>query len=154
MLKHRQNRVVEPFLCPGHQTAEAKWIPMTKIDPKTPLTPEQFRVLRQGQTEPGGSGEHLYRDEPGEYLCVGCRQPLFNSSVKYDSGTGWPSFTEALPDGVVYRDDPLYGMKRLEVVCAGCDGHLGHVFDDVDSDTLKRFCINSVCLTFVLKASE
>lgn len=122
---------------------------MNNEDQNNNLTPEQHRVLRLGQTERGGSGEHLYRDEPGEYRCVGCRRLLFDSSCKYDSGTGWPSFTNARDGAVSYHDDPLYGMKRLEVRCAGCDGHLGHLFDDPDSATGRRFCINSVCLIFV-----
>lgn len=112
------------------------------------LSPEAYRVLRLGQTEPGGSGLHLYNERSGEYRCVACDTLLFSSVWKYDSGTGWPSFHTG-GEGLKYRDDPLYGMKRLEVCCAGCEGHLGHLFDDPESTTGKRYCINSVCLKFV-----
>ena len=118
------------------------------MDWQEQLSPEAYRVLRLGHTEPGGSGQYLYHEGPGEYRCVGCDTRLFSSQDKYDSGTGWPSFHTA-GDGVTYHDDPLYGMKRLEVRCAGCDGHLGHLLDDLESTTQKRYCINSVCLIFV-----
>jgi peptide-methionine (R)-S-oxide reductase len=113
------------------------------------LKEEQHRVLRLGETEPGGSGEYLYHFEPGLYHCVGCEQPLFGSEAKFDSGTGWPAFSQCLDQAIVYADDPLHGMKRLEAKCARCEGHLGHFFDDIDSISGKRFCINSVCLEFV-----
>ena len=112
------------------------------------LTPGQESVLRRGATEPGGSGEYLYHFAPGRYHCAGCHQALFASEQKYDSGTGWPAFFESLEGGIEYRDDPLFGMKRLEALCANCGGHLGHLFDDLDSPSLKRFCINSAALKF------
>ena len=107
------------------------------------------RVLREGATEPGGSGAYLYHQEAGRYLCAGCGTELFDSEAKYDSGTGWPSFSAGYPEGHRRVEDHLYGMRRFEVVCAGCAGHLGHVFSDDDSATGERFCINSAALRFV-----
>ena len=112
------------------------------------LTPLQRAVLREGQTEPGGSGAYLYHWQEGTYLCAGCRSRLFESAQKYDSGTGWPSFFAGLEPQLGYRDDPICGMHRLEVICGACDGHLGHVFDDDESPTGRRFCINSASLEF------
>lgn len=112
------------------------------------LEPEQHRVLRLGETEKGGTGKYLYHFEEGTYHCVWCHTALFESTQKYDSGTGWPAFSACLKDGILFRDDPLFGMHRLEAACAGCGGHLGHLFDDLDSPTGKRFCINSVVLDF------
>ena len=112
------------------------------------LTPEQYRILRLGQTERGASGALLYHFEDGLYHCAGCDRPLFHSDSKYDSGTGWPAFSNQLETAIELRDDPLHGMKRLEALCGGCGGHLGHLFDDLDSPTGERFCINSLALTF------
>ena len=114
---------------------------------KARLTAEEFRVLRSGQTERGSSGALLAHFETGLYCCAGCGATLFSSEDKYDSGTGWPAFSAAL-DGLAFRDDPLHGMKRIEAICAGCGGHLGHLFDDLDSPTKQRYCINSVALRF------
>lgn len=111
------------------------------------LTPQQYGVLRLRGTEPGGSGALLYHFEPGTYHCAGCGQALFASEQKYDSGTGWPSFIADL-GGVERVLDPLFGMRRYETVCAGCGGHLGHVFDDDDSSSGERYCINSASLDF------
>lgn len=110
------------------------------------LSETQLRILRNGETEPGGTGKWLYHFESGTYHCVACGALLFRSQAKYDSGTGWPSFTRA--EQVDYQDDPICGMPRVEVVCAGCRGHLGHVFDDDDSPNGRRYCINSACLDF------
>lgn len=105
-------------------------------------------VLRRGHTEPGGSGDLLYCFDPGRYLCAGCGALLFKDIHKYDSGTGWPAFHTHHDDGLSFRDDPLFGMKRLEAVCASCGGHLGHLFDDPESTTGQRYCINSAGLLF------
>lgn len=116
------------------------------------LTPEQHRVLRLRETEKGGSGELLYHFEIGTYHCVGCGALLFHSHQKYDSGTGWPAFTDANTENILLRPDPLHGMQRWEAACSNCEGHLGHFFDDLDSPSLKRYCINSVVLRFVAQA--
>jgi peptide-methionine (R)-S-oxide reductase len=111
------------------------------------LTDEEFRVLREKGTEMPFSGEYVNEKAAGTYRCKACGTPLFASDTKFDSGTGWPSFDQALPGAVAYHDDTEHGMTRTEVVCATCGGHLGHVFNDGPSDTTgKRYCINSVCL--------
>ena len=115
---------------------------------KEKLTPEQYAVLRQRGTEAPFSGALLHEERQGAFLCAACGNPLFASDAKFDSGTGWPSFEEALPGAVEYRDDSSRGMKRTEVVCVRCKSHLGHVFDDGPTTTGKRYCMNSVCLAF------
>ena len=114
------------------------------------LTPEQYAVLRQHGTERAGTGCFLGTKEPGTYVCAGCDNPLFPSGVKFESGTGWPSFTQPIgPDAVVEIEDRSYGMRRVEVRCARCDGHLGHVFDDGPPPTGLRYCMNSVAMKHV-----
>lgn len=113
---------------------------------KKKLTPEQYAVLRQKGTEAPFSGKLLHSDKDGVYRCVACGNPLFDSSAKFDSGTGWPSFDQALPGAIKEIADDSYGMHRVETVCAVCGSHLGHVFDDGPTKTGKRYCMNSVCL--------
>ncbi len=114
------------------------------------LTPEQYEVLRGHGTEHPGTGCFLGTKEPGIYACAACGNPLFRSGAKFESGTGWPSFTEPISkDAVVYHDDRSYGMRRIEVRCARCDGHLGHVFNDGPPPTSMRFCMNSVALAHI-----
>lgn len=118
------------------------------------LTPEQYQVLRQHGTERPYEGCFVGTHEPGTYVCAGCGNPLFESGVKFESGTGWPSFTQPVgPDAVVEVLDRSYGMVRTEVRCARCDGHLGHVFPDGPAPTGLRYCMNSVAMDHVPKAS-
>lgn len=114
---------------------------------KNKLTPEQYKVLREKGTEPAFTGEYWDTKEKGMYRCAACGAELFDSDTKFDSGTGWPSFTDAKPGAVIFEHDSAHGMSRTEVICAKCGGHLGHVFDDGPaSKGGKRFCINSCSL--------
>ncbi len=127
-------------------TSEEEW--------RQKLTPEQYRVLREKGTEAPFTGKYVHEEKSGMYTCAACGNPLFSSDAKFDSGTGWPSFDQALPGAVKYEHDSSLGTDRTEVLCAKCGSHLGHVFNDGPTSTGpfgelragKRFCMNSVCL--------
>ncbi|HVL39266.1 MAG TPA: peptide-methionine (R)-S-oxide reductase MsrB [Fimbriimonadaceae bacterium] len=122
---------------------------LTESEWKKRLTPEQYRILRSQGTEPAFCGVFVDNKKKGIYSCVGCGLDLFRSDAKFDSGTGWPSFFQPVAKDVVWtKTDCSHGMVRLEVLCARCDGHLGHVFPDGPRPTGLRYCINSEILKF------
>lgn len=125
----------------------------SEADWRQSLTPQQFDVLREKSTERAFSGAYWDAKEAGTYRCAGCGEALFSSESKFDSGSGWPSFYEAIEGGRVRtEEDHTLGMRRIEVSCAGCGGHLGHVFHDGPTPEGRRYCINSVSL--VLDSDE
>jgi len=119
---------------------------------KLELDPQSFYVLREKGTERAFTGEYYNNHDAGTYMCKACGTPLFSSDTKYDSGSGWPSFYDAIDKGVIEtKTDYSHGMNRTEIMCAKCGGHLGHLFDDGPNPTGQRYCVNSLSLDFKKK---
>lgn len=142
---NQRGELAGPFESPPVERTEAQW--------REQLTPEQFRVLRSSGTERPFCGTLLDNKQAGVYCCVGCDLPLFTSAAKFNSGTGWPSFFQPIAaENVRELADHSHGMTRVEINCARCGGHLGHVFPDGPPPTRLRYCLNSESLRFVPEA--
>lgn len=134
----------------GEPTAMKDKVVRTEKEWKELLTPEQYRITRQKETERAFSGAYWNLHKSGVYRCIGCGQPLFDSNHKFDSGTGWPSFDQPVSgDAIIEEEDRSHGMLRTEVICSRCQSHLGHVFTDGPATTGLRYCINSASLDWV-----
>lgn len=138
---NKAGELVGPIETPPLELSDAEW--------RQRLSPEQYQILRSSGTERPFCGTLLDNKQRGVYACAGCGLPLFSSDAKFNSGTGWPSFFQPIaPGNVAEKADHSHGMTRVEINCARCDGHLGHVFPDGPPPTRLRFCLNSESLTF------
>jgi methionine-R-sulfoxide reductase len=138
----RSGTLIGPIAVARVEKTDAEWQQL--------LTREQYEVARGKGTERAFCGTLLDNKRQGVYTCICCRLPLFTSDAKFNSGTGWPSFFQPIAaENVVTEEDRSYGMRRIEILCARCDGHLGHVFDDGPRPTGRRYCVNSESLSFV-----
>lgn len=133
---------------PAHDTEESYAVTHDDAEWRRRLTPEQYRVLRQHGTERAGTSPLDREKRSGKFTCAGCGQELFASADKFDSGTGWPSFTRPLKDAVGVSEDRAFFMTRTEIHCSRCGGHLGHVFPDGPPPTGQRYCMNGAALRF------
>ena len=140
--------------CSGEPAEAAQKFEFTLSDAewRKRLSPAAYQTLRHGATEYPGTSPLNTEHRAGTFSCAGCALPLFSSTTKFDSGTGWPSFYAALPKAVIEKTDRSLGMSRTEILCRRCGGHLGHVFDDGPRPTGKRYCMNGVALSFKPKA--
>jgi peptide-methionine (R)-S-oxide reductase len=139
------------LFCQSNPNRDINMNPKNKTDKEwqSCLSPKEYNILRQKGTEPPGTGKYYKHNEDGIYHCAGCAAPLFSSDTKYDSGSGWPSFwAPAERDALIEENDFSLFMKRIEIQCSNCGGHLGHVFDDGPQPTGLRYCVNSTSLKF------
>jgi len=139
------------LFCQSNPNRDINMNPKNKTDKEwqSCLSPKEYNILRQKGTEPPGTGKYYKHNEDGIYHCAGCAAPLFSSDTKYDSGSGWPSFwAPAERDALIEENDFSLFMKRIEIQCSNCGGHLGHVFDDGPQPTGLRYCVNSTALKF------